>query len=115
MPPSSLRLWRLTPGLLLFSLLNISPAFAIPDVPDPCASYADQFHGVVDQIKRFNGNALAYTMQREVELNRLRYYRQMVKKLDSIISCLEDNDNDVLDYYNEIKGLTLIQIEELSH
>ena len=72
--------------------------------PAPCASYANSFHSVVDQIKRFNGMALTYPGI-EAERNRLRFYHQMNKKLVLLIPCLEDHDSEILKYYQEIKDM----------
>jgi hypothetical protein len=92
--------------LVAISLLSIAnPAMARPLVPDPCASYAKSFHSVVDQIKRFNGMALTYPGI-EAERNRLRFYHQMNKKLVPLISCLEDHESEILEYYQEVKYMT---------
>ncbi len=80
-----------------------------PLVPDSCATYAESFHSVVDQIKRFNGMALTYPGI-ESERNRLRFYRQMNKKLVPLISCLEDYESEILEYYQEVKDMTEIQV-----
>ena len=85
-------------------LLIASPSMTRPLVPDPCASYAQSFHSVVDQIKRFNGMALTYPGV-GAERNRLRFYHQMNKKLVLLIPCLEDHDSEILKYYQEIKDM----------
>ena len=90
-------------------LLIASPSMTRPLAPDPCASYAQSFHSVVDQIKRFNGMALTYPGI-EAERNRLRYYHQMNKKLATVISCLEDHESEILEYYQEVKDMTDTQI-----
>ena len=80
-----------------------------PLAPDPCASYARSFHSVVDQIKRFNGMALTYPGI-EAERNRLRFYRQINKKLVTGILRLEDHECEILEYYQEVKDMTDTQI-----
>ena len=85
-------------------LLIASPSMTRPLAPDPCVSYAQSFHSVVDQIKRFNGMALTYPGV-EAERNRLRFYHQMNKKLVLLIPCLEDHDSEILKYYQEIKDM----------
>ena len=96
--------------LVAIALLSIAnPAMSSPLVPDPCASYAKSFHSVVDQIKRFNGMALTYPGI-DAERNRLRFYQQMNKKLAPLIYCLEDHENEILEYYQEIKDKTDTQI-----
>ena len=85
-------------------LLIASPSMTRPLAPDPCAPYAQSFHSVVDQIKRFNGMALTYPGI-EAERNRLRFYHQMNKKLVLLIPCLEDHDSEILKYYQEIKDM----------
>ena len=94
-------------AIALFSIAN--PAMSRPLVPDPCASYAKSFYSVLDQIKRFNGMALTYPGI-DAERNRLRFYQQMNKKLAPLISCLEDHENEILEYYQEIKDKTDTQI-----
>ena len=97
-------------SLIISAFLSISnPAMSRPLVPDPCAAYAKSFHSVVDQIKRFNGMALTYPGI-DAERNRLRFYQQMNKKLAPLISCLEDHENEILEYYQEIKDKTDTQI-----
>ena len=91
----------------LFSIAN--PVMSRSHVPAPCASYANSFHSVVDQIKRFNGMALTYPGV-EAERNRLRFYNQMNKKLAPLISCLEDHESEILEYYQQVKGMTDAQI-----
>ena len=93
-------------------LLIASPSMTRPLVPDPCAFYAQSFHRVVDQIKRFNGMALTYPGIK-AERNRLRFYIQMNKKLAPLISCLEDHESDILEYYQQVKGMTDTQIKGL--
>ena len=96
--------------LVAISLLSIArPAMSRPLVPDPCAYYAQSFHSVVDQIKRFNGMALTYPGI-EAEHNRLRFYHKMNKKLVTVISCLEDHKSEILEYYQEVKDMTDTQI-----
>ena len=90
-------------------LLIASPSMTRPLAPDSCASYAQSFHSVVDQIKRFNGMALTYPGV-EAERNRLRFYNQMNKKLAPLISCLEDHESEILKYYQQVKGMTDTQI-----
>ena len=90
-------------------LLIANPAMSKPLVPDPCTSYAKSFHSVVDQIKRFNGMALTHPGI-EAERNRLRFYRQMNKKLVPLISCLEDYESKILEYYQEVKDMTDTQV-----
>ena len=97
-------------AIALFSVAN--PVIATPYVPDPCASYAKSFHSVVDQIKRFNGMALTHPGI-ESEQNRLRFYRQMNKKLVPLISCLEDHESVILKYYQEVKDMTDTHINSL--
>ncbi len=89
-------------AIALFSIAN--PVMSRSHVPAPCAAYANSFHSVVDQIKRFNGMALTYPGI-EAERNRLRFYRQMNKKLVLLIPCLEDHDSEILKYYQEIKDM----------
>ena len=97
-------------SLIISAFLSISnPAMSRPLVPDPCASYAKSFHSVVDQIKRFNGMALTYPGI-EAERNRLRFCHQMNKKLVPLISCLEDHESEILEYYQEVKDMTDTQI-----
>ena len=91
------------------SLSIAYPAISRPLVPDPCASYAKSFHSVVDQIKRFNGMALTYPGI-DAERNRLRFYHQMNKKLVPLISCLEDHESEILEYYQGVKDMTDTQI-----
>ncbi len=93
--------------IALFSIAN--PVMSRSHVPAPCASYANSFHSVVDQIKRFNGMALTYPGI-ETERNRLRFYHQMNKKIVPLISCLEDHESVILEYYQEIKSMTDAQI-----
>ena len=96
--------------LIAIALLSISnPAISRPIVPDPCTAYAKSFHGVVDQVKRFNGMVLTYPGI-EAERNRLRFYQQMNNKLVSLISCLEDHESEILEYYQEVKDMTDTQI-----
>ena len=85
-------------------LLIASPSMTRPLAPDPCASYAQSFHSVVDQIKRFNGMALTYPGI-DAERNRLRFYHQMNKKLVLLIPCLGDHDSEILKYYQEVKDM----------
>ena len=94
-------------AIALLSLAN--PAMSRPLTPDPCVSYAKRFYSVVDQIKRFNGMALTHPGI-EAERNRLRFYRQMSKKLVPLMSCLEDHESVILEYYQEIKSMTDAQI-----
>ena len=94
-------------AIALLSLAN--PAMSRLLVPDPCVSYAKRFHSVVDQIKRFNGMALTYPGI-EAERNRLRFYQMMNKKLVPLISCLEDHESEILEYYQEVKDMTDTQI-----
>ncbi|QNJ14949.1 hypothetical protein SynA18461_02328 [Synechococcus sp. A18-46.1] len=89
-------------AIALFSIAN--PVMSRSHVPAPCASYANSFHSVVDQIKRFNGMALTYPGI-EAERNRLRFYHQMNKKLVLLIPCLEDHDSEILKYYQEVKDM----------
>ncbi len=97
--------------LFIITFLSIAnPAMPIPLVPAPCASYAKSFHSVVDQVKRFNGMALTYPGL-ETERNRLRFYRQMDKRLVPLISCLVDHNSKILGYYLEVKDMTEAQIE----
>ena len=86
-----------------------NPAMSRPLVPLPCAAYAKSFHNVVDQIKRFNGMALAHPGI-ESEQNRLRFYRQMNKKLVPLISCLENHESEILEYYQEVKDMADTQV-----
>ncbi len=86
-----------------------NPAMSRPLVPDPCAAYAKSFHSVVDQTKRFNGMALTHPGI-EAERNRLRFYRQMNKKLVPMMSCLEDYESKILEYYQEVKDMTDTQV-----
>ena len=94
-------------AIALFSIAN--PVRSRSHVPAPCASYANSFHSVVDQIKRFNGMALTYPGI-EAERNRLRFYHQMNKKLVLLIPCLEDHDSEILKYYQEVKDMLDTQI-----
>ena len=94
-------------AIALLSLAN--PLMSRPLVPDPCVSYAKRFHSVVDQIKRFNGMALTYP-EIEAERNRLLYYQMMNKKLVPLISCLEDHESEIMEYYQEVKDMTDTQI-----
>ena len=94
-------------AIALFSITN--PVMSRSHIPAPCASYANSFHSVVDQIKRFNGMALTYPGV-EAERNRLRFYNQMNKKLAPLISCLEDHKSKILEYYQEVKDMTDTQI-----
>ena len=97
-------------SLIISAFLSISnPAMSRPLVPDPCAANAKSFHSVVDQIKRFNGMALTHPGI-EAERNRLRFYRQMNKKLVPLISCLEDYESEILEYYQEVKDMTDTQV-----
>ena len=89
-------------AIALFSIAN--PVMSRSHVPAPCTSYANSFHSVVDQIKRFNGMALTYPGI-EAERNRLRFYHQMNKKLVLLITCLEDHDSEILKYYQEVKDM----------
>ena len=75
-----------------------SPVIARTYVPDPCASYAKSFHSVADQIEKSNGMALTYPGI-EPERNRLWFYQQINKKLAPLISCLEDHESEISDYY----------------
>ena len=78
-------------AIALLSLAN--PAMSRPLVPDPCVSYAKRFHRVVDQFKRFNGMVLT-DPEIEAELNRLRFYQMMNKKLVPLTSRLEDHKSE---------------------
>ena len=95
-------------AITLFSIAN--PVMSRSHVPAPCASYANSFHSVVDQIKRFNGMALTYPGI-EAERNRLRFYQMMNKKLVPLISCLENHGSEILEYYQEVKDMTDTQIK----
>ena len=97
-------------AIALFSIAN--PVMSRSHVPAPCASYANSFHSVVDQIKRFNGMALTYPGI-ETERNRLRFYHQMNKKIVPLISYLENHKSDCLNYYQEVKDMTDIQMKSL--
>ena len=98
-------------SFILSAFLSIyNPAMSRPLVPDPCASYAKSFHSIVDQIKRFNGMALTYPGT-DAERNRSRFYRQMNKKLAPLISCLEDYESEIFEYYQEVKDMTNTQIK----
>ncbi len=46
----------------------------------------------------------------DAEHNRLRFYHQMSKKLVPLMSCLEDHESVILEYYQEIKSMTDAQI-----
>ena len=97
-------------SLIISAFLSISnPAMSSPLVPDPCVSYAKRFHSAVDQIKRFNGMALTYPGI-EAERNRLRFYQMMNKKLVPLISCLEDHESEILEYYQAVLDMTDTQI-----
>ena len=97
--------------LFVITFLSIANhAISMPLVPTPCVSYARSFHSVVDQVKRFNGMALTYPGP-EIERNRLRLYQQMKKRLAPLMSCLADHKSDILEYYQEVYGMTEIQIE----
>ena len=91
----------------------MNPAILPPFVPAPCASYAESFHSVVDQVKRFNGMALTYPGLK-TERNRLRFYQQMNRKLVPLISCLDDHKSKILEYYQEVKDMTETQIKTFS-
>ncbi|MEC8442348.1 MAG: hypothetical protein VXZ59_08515 [Cyanobacteriota bacterium] len=91
-----------------FSIAN--PLIARPLIPVACSFYADSFYKVVDQLKRFNGMALAYPGQ-EAERNRLRYYRIMDEKLGPLISCLDHHQSLDIEYYHDVKRMTQIQID----
>ena len=93
-------------------LSHANPAMSRPLVPDPCISYAKRFHSVVDQIKRFNGMALTYPGI-EAERNRFRFYQMMNKKLVPLISCREDHESEILEYYQEVKNKTDTQIKSV--
>ena len=95
-------------AIALFSIAN--PVMSRSHVPAPCASYANSFHSVVDQIKRFNGMALTYPGI-EAERNRLRFYYQMNKKLVLLMSCLEDQGSEILKYYQEAKDMLDAQMK----
>ena len=98
-------------SLIISASLSIANlAMSRPLVPDPCASYAKSFHSVVDQTKRFNGMALTHPGI-DTERNRLRFYRQMNKKLVPLISCLGDYESEILEYYQKIKYMTDAQIK----
>ena len=98
-------------AIALFSFAN--PVMSRSHVPASCASYANSFHSVVDQIKRFNGMALTYPGI-EAERNRLRFYHRMNKKLIPLISCLEDHESEILKYYQEVKDMTDTQIKSFN-
>ena len=97
-------------AIALFSVAN--PVMSRSHVNSPCASYANSFHSVVDQIKRFNGMALTYPGI-EAERNRLRFYHQMNKKLVLLISCLEDHESEILKYYQDVKDMLDTQMNSL--
>ena len=94
-------------AITLLSLAN--PLMSRPLVPDPCVSYAKRFHSVVHQIKRFNGMALTYPGS-EAERTRLRFYQMRTKKVVPLISCLEDHESEIMEYYQEVKDMTDTQI-----
>ena len=97
-------------SLIISAFLWIAnPVMSRPIVPAQCESYAKSFYSVVDQVKRFNGMALTYPGI-EADRNRLRFYKQMDKKLVPLISCLQDNESETLEYYQEIKDMTDTQI-----
>ena len=95
-------------AIAMFSIAN--PVMSRSHVPAPCASYANSFHSEVDQIKRFNGMALTYPGI-EAERNRLRFYQQMNRKLAPLMSCLEDHESEILDYYQQTKDMIDAQIK----
>ena len=102
---------RMNNFLFVITFLSIANhAISMPLVPAPCASYARSFHSVVDQVKRFNGMALTYPGL-ETERNRLRFYQQMKKRLAPLMSCLSDHKSGILEYYQEVDGMTESQIE----
>ena len=89
--------------LVAIALLWIAnPAISRLLDPNPFASYAKSFHSVVDQIKGFNGMALTYPGI-DAECNRLKFYQQMNKKLVPLISCPEDHESEILEYYQEVR------------
>ena len=100
--------------LFIMNFLSIvNPAILLPLVPAPCALYAESFHSVVDQVKRFNGMALTYPGLK-TERNRLRFYQQMDRRLVPLIPCLADHKSEILDYYQEVKDMTEAQIKTFS-
>ena len=66
----------------------------------------------MDQIKRFNITALTY-LGIEAEQKRIGFDQQVNEKLVSLISCLEDCKNEILEYYQEVKDMTDTQIKQV--
>ena len=98
-------------SLIISAFLSIvNPAMSKSIVPAPCVPYAESFHGVVDQVKRFNGMTLTYPGI-EAERNRKRFYQQMNQKLALLVSCLEDHESEILEHYQEVKDMTDTQIK----